>query len=194
MGVKDEEHALYQGPPHEWRRPAADRPLSNLLFAVATAAALVELAAALLESVLFGGVRLATARAFAVVGIVALLFGNFKSIILPLKERGTETLQGALEPLLRSLWSAHFWLNPLGVFSLGLFLLFTPRPQSPFYFVAYGVLLWQMLAGLLARDALPIARRQPDIGRIARATHRQPAIFVLVAFLVIAGFVDSLFP
>jgi len=165
-----------------------------VVFAATMVAALVEIAAAALEVLLFGKVRLATARTFAIVGICAFALANIKSIVLSLKQHSTETLTDALEDFMRPLWSLHFWLNPLAVFSVGLFLLCTPRPQSPFYFVAYGVLLWQMLAGLLGREALPVPGRRGEIARIARATHRQPAIFVLLVFLIIAGFVDSIFP
>lgn len=194
MGLDEDEAALYRGEPHRWRRPAPDRPLAFLLFAVACACVLLELVAAGVEILLFGHVRVATARAFAILGIVALAVANIKSVVLALKPHATETLVGALDDLMRPLWSLHFWLNPLAVFSLGLFLLFAPRPQSPFYLVAYGVLLWQMFEGLLAREALPLPHRRLEVGRVARAMHRQPAIFVLLLVLVAAGFVDSLFP
>ena len=194
MGVEDEEQRLYRGAPLQWRAPHPGEPFSYVLFAATMVAAFVEMAAAALEVLLFGRVRLSTARTFAIVGILAFAVANIKSLVLPLKQHSTDTLVDGLEDLMRPLWPLHFWLNPFAVFSVGLFLLSTPRPQSPFYLVAYGVLLWQTFAGLLAREALPLPQRRGELARIARATHRQPAIFVLLVFLVIAGFVDSIFP
>jgi len=194
MGVETDEPLLYRGETHRWRRPPPDQPLAFLLFAIVIACSLLELVAAGLELLLFGHVRLPTARTFAIVGIAVLAVANIKSVVMALRPHATETLGGALDDVMRPMWSLHFWLNPLAVFSLGLFLLFAPRPQSPFYFIAYGILLWQTFAGLLAREALPIPQRRGEVGRLARAMHRQPAIYVLLVVLVAAGFVDSLFP
>jgi len=71
---------------------------------------------------------------------------------------------------------------------------FAPVPQPPFYHVAYGVLLWQAASGLLAREALPLRGRTKSTGLAARAAHHQPSVYVLLTVLVLAGFIDSLFP
>lgn len=194
MGVARDEERLYEGPPHRWALPLGARPLSFLLFAFASTVVVIELLFVAVELLVYGYILPPTARAFAVWGIVLLAAANTKSLVLALRRQANEPLGGALDFILDRLWLAHFWLNPLGLFSLGLFLLFAPRVQPPFYYIAYGVLLWQTATGLMGREAIPTPVRAEDPPRVARAAHHQPAIFVLLAVLLVAGFVDSLFP
>jgi hypothetical protein len=192
VGVS-EERRLYEGPPHAWQAPVRGRTTSFLLFAFASWVVAVELFFVAGEVLIHGRVLPATARGFAVVGLLCLVGANVKTVALVLSRHANEALAGLLDILVGRLWLAHFWLNPLGVFSLGLFFLGAP-PQPLFYGVAYGVLLWQTLSGLLAREALPLGARGKEAGRVARGAHRQGAVFVLLLVLAAGGFVDSLVP
>ncbi len=194
MGVGEEAPRLYEGPAHVWKAPDPRAPLAFALFAFLCIVVFTELVFAAAELALYGKVLAPTARAFAFVGVVLLLAGNAKSVALALYRQAGDTLEGLVGIVLRRLWALHFWLNPLGLFSLGMFLAFAPRVQPPFYYVAYGVLLWQAMGGLLAREAVPLKGRTAPVGKAARAAHHQPAVYVLLAVLVAAGFVDSLFP
>lgn len=194
MGVDEEPARLYLGAPHAWRAPRRGRPISFILFGFAAFVVVSELLFAAVELALFGYVFPATARGFAALGLALLVAANLKSVLLPLRREANQALAGILDFALERLWLAHFWLNPLGLFSLGLFLLFAPVRQPPFYFIAYGVLLWQATSGLLAREALPVPGGRTAVGRAARSAHHQPAVYVLLAVLAIGGFVDSLFP
>lgn len=193
MGVGDERR-LYEGPPHEWRPPVAGRTTSFILFGFTAWVVGVELFFVVGELIVNGFVVPGTARGFAAVGIICLVVANVKSFALPLHRAASDTLSGLMDIVMSRLWLAHFWLNPLGLFSLGLFLVWAPRAQPPFYYIAYGVLLWQAFSGLMGREAVPLRGNRQAIGRQARAAHHQPAVFVLLAILVAAGFVDSLFP
>ncbi len=192
MGLSGEKR-LYEGPAHAWRVPITQRRTSFVLFAIVAWAVLIELVLAFGELALNGIVLPQTARGFAVAGILFLLFGNTKSIVLALRRQASEALGGALDILLARLWLVHFWLNPLGVFSLGLFLMFAPRAQPPFYYIAYGVLLWQTVSGFVGREAVPLRGKEATAGRAARVAHHQPAVYVLLIVLAVAGFVNSLF-
>lgn len=194
MGVDDEPARLYLGPPHAWRAPVRGRPISFVLFGFAGFVVAAELLFVVVELALFGYIFPATARGFAALGLGLLVAANLKSILLPLRREANEALAGILDFVLERLWLAHFWLNPLGLFSLGLFLAFAPVPQPPFYFIAYGVLLWQAASGLLSREAVPVPGGRSAVAKVARAAHHQPSVFVLLAVLAIGGFVDSLFP
>lgn len=194
MGLGPEEKRLYRGPAHRWAVPPPRPVTPYVMFGVVLIVVALELLAVGLELVFRGFVHVGTARALALVGIVALFFANVKSIALALEHRATETLGGLISIVLPRLWTVHFWLNPLAVFSLGLFLLVTPRPQPPFYSIAYGVLLWQTISGIAARDGLPRPLPRERIGRLARPVHHQPAVYVVLLILVLIGFVDSLFP
>lgn len=191
--VGTDERRLYEGPAHEWRVPVAGRRTSFILFAVVAWALFIELVLVAGELALNGIVLPQTARAFAFTGILFLLFGNTKTIVLAMRRQASEALGGALDILLARLWLVHFWFNPFGVFSLGLFLMFAPRAQPPFYYIAYGILMWQTLSGLLGREALPLRGREATAGRTARSAHHQPAVYVLLIILAAAGFVSSLF-
>ena len=192
MGVTDEK-LLYEGPKHEWRVPPSSKRTSFLLFAIVAWAVVIELILVGGELLLHGLVLPETARGFAFTGIVFLLIGNSKTIVLAMRRQASEALAGALDIVLARLWLVHFWFNPLGVFSLGLFLAFAPRAQPPFYQVAYGVLLWQTVTGLLSREAIPRHGKPVAPGKRARAAHHQPAVYVLLIILAAAGFVSSLF-
>jgi hypothetical protein len=191
--VDADEKPLYEGPAHRWEVPVAGRRTSFLLFAVVAWAVAVELILVAGELFVHGLVLPQTARGLAVTGILFLLLGNSKTIALALGAGSSQALGGALDILLARLWLVHFWFNPFGVFSLGLFLMFAPRAQPPFYYIAYGVLLWQTTTGLLSRQALPLRGREARAGRAARAAHHQPAVYVLLITLAAAGFVNSLF-
>ena len=192
MGL-NEERRMYEGPPHAWRVPMTERRTSFILFAIVAWAVLIELVLVGGELALNGVVLPQTARGFAFAGILFLLLGNTKTIVLSLRRQASQALGGALDILLARLWLVHFWFNPFGVFSLGLFLSFAPRAQPPFYYIAYGVLLWQTVSGLVGREALPLAGRQTKAGKAARSAHHQPAVYVLLIILAAAGFVNSLF-
>lgn len=194
MGVRGEAPRLFEGPAHEWRVPDPRSPLAFGLLALACLVVFTELLFVGVELALHGFVSAGTARSFAFLGILLLLGGNAKSLALWLHRQAGDTLEGLVSVALRRLWALHFWLNPLGLFSLGLFLVFAPHAQPPFYYVAYGVLLWQAGGGLLAREAVPLRGREATVAQGARAAHRQPAVFVLLIVLLAAGFVDSLFP
>jgi len=193
VGVGEDER-LYRGPPHRWQLPLGGRRTSFMLFAFSAFVVVVLLVFALAELAIHGYVLQATARGFALAGILLLLAANLKSIVLAVRREANEALKGILDVALDRLWLLHFWLNPLGLFALGLFLLFAPRVQPPFYYIAYGVLLWQAASGLLAREAVPVPGGRTQAGRLGRAAHHQPAVFVLLVVLAAAGFVDSLFP
>jgi hypothetical protein len=193
MGVGDQER-LYRGPPHAWHLPLRARPMSFLLFAFATFVVLVEGIFVGAELAIHGLVLAPTARGFALLGIVLLVAANLKTVALALRREANESLAGVVDVALDRLWLMHFWLNPLGLFSLGLFLVFAPRAQPPFYYIAYGVLLWQAVGGLMAREAVPLKATQGEAARVARRAHHQPAVYVLLTVLVVAGWVDSIFP
>jgi hypothetical protein len=193
MGIEEPDR-LYRGPPHAWRVPVRARPMSFLLFAVAALVVLVELFFVGAELGVHGRVLAPTARGFAILGIVLLIAANMKSIALALRREANESLAGLVDVALDRLWLMHFWLNPLGLFSLGLFLVFAPRAQPPFYYIAYGVLLWQAVGGLLAREAVPLKSAKGERARVARRAHHQPAVYVLLTVLVVVGWVDSIFP
>jgi hypothetical protein len=192
--VVEEERRLYEGPAHRWELPVAARPASFALLVVAAWAVAVEAVLVVGELLVHGYVLADTARGFAAAGIVFLVLGNLKTVLLAVGREANEALTGLLDIVLPRLWLAHFWLNPLGVLSLGLFLLFAPRAQPPFYYIAYGVLLWQTASGLAAREAVPLRGDRAHLGRTARAAHHQPVVYVLLLVLVAAGFVDALFP
>lgn len=194
MGVGEKTPRLYEGPAHAWKAPDPRSPLSFGLFGLASFVVFFEILFVAVELALYGFVFAATARAFAFVGVLLLFAANLKSVALALHRQAGDTLEGLVGVLLRRLWPLHFWLNPLGLFSLGMFLVFAPRGQPPFYYVAYGVLLWQAAGGLLAREAVPLRGREAPVAQGARAAHHQPAVFVLLIVLLAAGFVDSLFP
>lgn len=194
MGVGGSPPRLYQGPAHLWKAPDARAGLAFALFGFASLVVFTELLFAAVELALYRSVLPSTARAFGLVGVVLLLAANLKSVALALHRQAGDTLEGLVAIALRRLWALHFWLNPLGLFSLGLFLAFAPRAQPPFFFVAYGVLLWQAVGGLLAREAIPLKARTAPVGQAARAAHHQPAVFVLLVILAAAGIVDSIFP
>jgi hypothetical protein len=190
----EEEGRLYHGPPHRWALPDTRSPVSFALAGFAAAVVLVELALVAYEYLFIGTMRPGTARLFGAAGIVLLIGASGKSVALGLRRVAGEALDGLIDTLMPSLWRAHFWLAPLAVLSFGLFLLATPTPQPPFYHVAYGVLLWQGASGLLACEALPVPAARTSTGRAARAAHHQPAVYVVLAVLVVAGFVDAAFP
>ncbi len=194
MGLGREEGRLYHGPAHRWRLP---HPRSHLSFWLAALGATVvagELALVAYEYLVIGRMRAGTAQVFGVAGATLFAAANVKSVALALGRVADDGLTGLIETTLPGLWKLHFWLGPLALFSLGLFLVVTPVAQPPFYLVAYGVLLWQATSGLLAREALPVPGAPKALGRIARATHRQPGVFVFLAVLAAAGWVDSVFP
>jgi len=194
VGVRGEARRLFEGPAHEWRVPDPRSPLAFFLLALSCIVVFTELLFVGVELALHGFVSAGTSRSFAFLGVLLLLGGNLKSLALWLHRQAGDTLEGLVTVALRRLWPLHFWLNPLGLFSLGLFLVFAPRAQPPFYYVAYGVLLWQAVGGLLAREAVPLGGREGQVAQGARAAHRQPPVFALLVVLVAAGFVDSLFP
>jgi hypothetical protein len=191
--VGPETPALYRGPEHRWQVPPPGRPWSLFLFALALFVLLVEGVLLAVDFLYYGFVRGQTARSCGATGVVLLVLANLKSIALALRRDANESLAGLIDLALRALWPLHFWLNPLGVVCLGLFLLVAPVAQPPFYYMAYGILVWQVALGLLARRAVPLKGAAPVVARIARASHSQPAIFVVLAVLVVAGFVSSLF-
>jgi len=192
VGV-DDAPRIYRGEPHAWRMPGPERPVSFLLAGLAFTVVLAELLLALYDIVALGAVRAGTARLFAIAGLAFIVGGSLKSLAIILNRSASQTLGGMIDFAMPMLWKLHFWLMPLGLFSLGLFLLLTPLPQSPFYHIAYGVMLWQSLSGLLAREALPVPGGRAPVGRFARAAHHQPAVYVLLTVLVVVGFVDGLF-
>jgi hypothetical protein len=153
-----------------------------------------ELALLAYEYTFIGTMRAGTARVFGLAGVVLFLAASAKSVALALARVASETLAGFLDIVTPGLWKFHFWLGPLSLLSLGIFLLVTPVRQPAFYHVAYGVLLWRGLSGVLAREALPLRGARQAAGRMARASHRQPGVYVLLLVLVVAGFVDASFP
>lgn len=194
MGVAPEEGRLYAGPAHRWRLPDASSPLSFTLTAFSAFVVASEAVLIAYEYLVIGTMRAGTARALGVAGAVLFLAANAKTVALALRRVSDDALTGFVDLVLSVLWKAHFFLAPLALLTLGLFLLLTPVPQPPFFHVAYGVLLWQAASGILAREALPAPGDRAMVGRRARSTHRQPAVFLLLAVLVVAGLVDAAFP
>jgi len=189
-----EEGRLYRGPPHRWRLPGPGSPLSFALAALAVFLVALELALVAYDYLALGLMRAGTAQLIGAAGVALLLAANAKSLALALARVADDALLALIDRSLPALWRLHFWIAPLALFSFGLFLLVTPVRQPPFYHVAFGVLLWQAGSGLMAREALPVPGGRAPVGRVARSAHRQPAVFVLLAVLVTAGFVDSVFP